>query len=356
VRDVMIETLWPTRSNGMLLGPDKAGKSYYAFEEALCLVMQWKVLGRYAVPKARRVLYITEEDDQARAMERLYDLIRLHGAAPPQYLGNPGLLVDELANTGRLTFWAKQGFRLEDPAHVEEVERFVRQHGIDVVYLDALSKVASYKIERTEDAGRVLGVFDQIENAGAVLRPIHHTNKAGRFFDTRSARDGAGSYAIPAWNRAALLFSKRTGKVIAHDEGSEIAESPTLIGFEGTDGMTGRVCVMVQRHLTKKNPTKSQLIQLRAEDPEAAGRFDPKILAKVEAVLRDPATPRFLEPNTGLRGVTTLTVAQRAQLGEDAAAKKKALRYIKAVKSVREVPPPMGASFARGTQLWEIVA
>ena len=83
----------------------------------------------------------------------------------------------------------------------------------------------------------------------------------------------------------------------------------------------------------------------------------PQIQKQVQvAVLRDPATPRFLEPNTGLRGVTTLTVAQRAQLGEDAAAKKKALRYIKAVKSVREVPPPMGASFARGTQLWEIVA
>jgi len=43
--NVMVERLWPDKASGLLLGPDKSGKTFYALEEALCLAAGYKVLG-----------------------------------------------------------------------------------------------------------------------------------------------------------------------------------------------------------------------------------------------------------------------------------------------------------------------
>src|SRR5262249_51451807 len=79
LRDVMIEGgLWPDKSSGMLLGPDKSGKTTYALAEALSLSTGWPLFGTFTVPTPRRVFYASEEDTPDRLIRRIYDLIRLH--------------------------------------------------------------------------------------------------------------------------------------------------------------------------------------------------------------------------------------------------------------------------------------
>lgn len=72
----MVEHLYPALGNGVIGGEEKLAKTWYMLAEALALALGRPVLGRYAVPRSRRVLVIEEEDNARRTWVRLRALLR----------------------------------------------------------------------------------------------------------------------------------------------------------------------------------------------------------------------------------------------------------------------------------------
>lgn len=366
MRDAMIDTLWPQRDSGVLLGPDKAGKSTYALEEALCLATGWPVLGRFNVSVPRRILYVTEEDLSERMRRRIYDLIRLH---PESGVGDDAgarayfrLLQDQRT----FAVVVKQNVRLHDAGSVAKLEQAVKEYGTEVLYLDALGEMTQQRISHDHDAGQVVDVFRRLEAAGPVLRVIHHTSKAKRHGwtpDTATVRDASGHHAIADWCRASLLFSRRA-PVTVQPKPALVVEVPSLIRFEGSDGAPVKVGSMVQRHqeyydprnLTKLVDGHLAALTLAEAEAKAGSKLDAATLSKVIAALADPRTPRVTDPRTQLVGVPAVVVADRAGFKTNAPGKMKAVRYLTAAvaagKATR-VTAGRENQTVRGTALWE---
>jgi AAA domain len=352
MRDVMVERLWPDKASGLLLGPDKSGKTFYALEEAICLASRQKVLGVFAVPTPRRVLYISEEDTHARLQRRVYDILEVHGSA------DPVAECKALMATGALTIYIGNQIRLDDESHMTKLEGVLRDAAIDVLYLDALGKMTKQQISHDHDAGRLVELFSRLEATGASLRIVHHTSKNKRHGwtpDTATVRDASGHHAFADWGRSSLLFSRRKAVEIA-PKPHEVIEVPSLIRFEGSDGAPMVVGSMVQRHCNTSAPEResSRLMRLTFAEPSTGSvvgkQLDRRSMAQVIAVLADPATPRTTDAKTGLTGVPTVEVADRAGFGRTQAGKVKAVRYLDA--AVQNQKAVMVAEAARGAKLW----
>jgi hypothetical protein len=360
MREVMVERLWPEKASGTLLGPDKSGKTFYALEEALCLATGYKVFGQFATTR-RRVLYISEEDTQERLLRRLYDLLGVHGSR------DPATELKEIMATGALTFIAGNNIWLYDEPSVTEIERLLCEYAIDVLYLDALGKLTRQQISHDHDAGKLVALFTRLEATGAVLRVVHHTNKAKRHGwtpDTATVRDGSGHHAIADWCRSSLLFSRRNATIV-NPKPHEVVDMPSLLRFEGSMGAPAKLGLMVQRHLNTEapEPVTSHLTGLTFTDDAGiavVGKpLERGLLAKVIEVLADPATPRTTDSKTGLAGVPTVAVADRAGFGTMGSGRNKAVRYLEAAvtakKAVR-ITEGRETETLRGAVLWEKTA
>jgi hypothetical protein len=351
MRNVMVERLWPDKASGLLLGPDKSGKTFYALEEAICLASQQKVLGEFAVPTRRRVLYISEEDTQERLQRRVYDILGVHGSV------DPVAEAKALMATGGLTIYIGNQIRLDDETQMVKLEGVLRDNAIDVLYLDALGKMTKQQISHDHDAGKLIDLFSRLEATGASLRVVHHTSKAKRNGwtpDTATVRDASGHHAFADWARSSLLFSRRKAVEIS-PKPNLIVEAPTLVRFEGSDGAPVVIGSMVQRHRDTfaPLPQTSHLIGLTFAEPASGpvGKaLDRGAMRKLVAVLADATTPRTTDPKTGLTGILTVDVAERAGFGRTQAGKVKALRYLTA--AVEDKRAALVAEAARGAKLW----
>lgn len=352
MRDVLVERLWPEKASGLILGPDKSGKTFYALEEAICLASGQKVLGEFAVPTQRRVLYVSEEDSKERLQRRVCDILAAHGAV------DPVVECKALMATGALTIYVGNKIRLDDEGQMTTLEGVLRDNAIDVLYLDALGKMTKQQISHDHEAGRLVDLFSRLEATGAVIRVVHHTSKAKRNGwtpDTATVRDSSGHHALADWARSSLLFSRRK-PVEINPKPHQVTEAPSLIRFEGSDGAPVVMGTMVQQHCdtSAPEPVTSHLTRLTFAEPTSGPvvgkQLDRRAMATVVAVLTDPATPRTTDPKTGRTGILTVEVADRAGFGRTQAGKNKAARYLDAAVAGKQAI--MVAEAARGAKLW----
>src|SRR5262249_5741324 len=122
----IVDTLWPDGTLGFLGGPAQGGESSYGRARAGCLAHGGAVVGPDRVAAQKRVLFIEEEDEQAKVNERYRALARQHGADPDAHHDAP------------IWFWIGQGFQLNRAECLDWLRRVIEKYGLDVVYLDAL--------------------------------------------------------------------------------------------------------------------------------------------------------------------------------------------------------------------------
>src|SRR5262249_44102886 len=74
-----LEGILSAAGGGWLGGEEKTGKTWWALEETVSLVLGVKVAGYFNVPQSRRVLILEEEDSPRRTQRRLRAILRGKG-------------------------------------------------------------------------------------------------------------------------------------------------------------------------------------------------------------------------------------------------------------------------------------
>lgn len=196
----IIDGLLPAEGVGWLAGEEKVGKSLYALAEALCVALGEPVLGRFAVPQRRRVLFVEEEDTPRRTQQRLRALLRGHDLDPD----DPDVRVD-LDDWMRLSVWA--GVSLDDPGMVGRLEATIADFGPAVCYLDVLRKLTTRDLNRAHEAGALLATLDRLRRTyGVAFRVVHHYRKVQGFRVGRGSQEISGSFVLGAWAEHSLFF------------------------------------------------------------------------------------------------------------------------------------------------------
>jgi hypothetical protein len=104
----LVTHLLVDEGGGFIAGEEKAGKTLFALDIALCMVLGLPVGGHFAVPDTLRVLFIEEEDSLRRTWRRIRKMLRGFGLDPD----DPALQA-ELNDHFRISVWS--GVDLDDP-------------------------------------------------------------------------------------------------------------------------------------------------------------------------------------------------------------------------------------------------
>ena len=113
--DIYIDGLLSDEGGGWLAGEEKLFKTFYALHEAACLVLGKPVLGRFAVPTARTICFIEEEDSARRTQRRLRTILAGLDVKPD----DPAIR-EILRARFHLAVWNK--IRFDDPAMVTRLD------------------------------------------------------------------------------------------------------------------------------------------------------------------------------------------------------------------------------------------
>jgi DNA-binding transcriptional ArsR family regulator len=198
--DPYIEGLLSDDGGGFRGGEEKLGKTLYCLHEALCLALGELVLGRFKVPRRRRVLFVEEEDSPRRVWRRLRALLWGLGIDPDDSVVHAGLN-DWL----RLSVW--QGFTFDVPAMMQRLDSEIAAFRPDVVYIDALRKVTLSDLTKADQAGVLLARLDDLRRRyGVVFLLIHHYRKTQGVRAGRGSQELSGSYVLGAWGENSLFF------------------------------------------------------------------------------------------------------------------------------------------------------
>lgn len=210
----LIETVWPAGESGIICGAPEVGKTWYAFEEAICLAMGWTVLQHFAVTERKRVLFFEEEAETApSARNRVDGILRSHGV-----LDNPSIR-QEL--TEWFTLVAFPGIRLCDPNDIDRIADTVEATNAEVIYLDSFFRMMPGKeLGASGAVTQALGHLDDLARHYRVrFRVLHHLTK-----DSHSLY---GSQALAAWRRDGLRFDELAGGfTTVRYEGNNAAKAP----------------------------------------------------------------------------------------------------------------------------------
>jgi hypothetical protein len=195
-----IEDILSDDGGGWLGGEEKTGKTWWAIEEAVSLVLGVPVAGRFSVPQSRRVTIFEEEDSPRRTQRRLRAILRGKGMDP-----DDTSVCDVLNRWFRICVWS--GFSFDNPRLVDELRAHIAEFKPEVVYIDCLRKVTIRDLNKAAEASALLAVLDGLRREfGVIFRLVHHYRKSQGFRTGRGSQEIGGSYVLGAWAENSLFF------------------------------------------------------------------------------------------------------------------------------------------------------
>jgi AAA domain len=272
----LVETLWPAGESGIISGPPEAGKTWYAFAEAIGLALGLPVLGTFAVPARKRILFYEEEANGAANRRRVHAVLRAYGASERLY---------------ELCQWLKvvsfHGVRLCDPEHVAELGRVIDDSKAEVVYLDSFFRMMpGQDLAGNKAATLALSNLDNLARQHSVVfRIVHHDTKAGDSL--------YGSQALMAWRRDGLQISEG-GKLRYQGNNA----GPLLLGRmqldfdDETGSLTAATCELVATAAAKV----AQALSDTPTSVEAIAKIAKVSESSVKQILPKLAASRLAEP------------------------------------------------------------
>ncbi len=277
--ECFVEGILSSDGGGWIGGEEKAGKSFYALEEALCLALGLTVCGRFAVPRALRVGFFEEEDGPRRVHMRLRALLRGHDLNPDEVA-----VRETLDRQLLVSVW--QGFSLDDAAMLTRLEATIAAWKLEVVYLDVLRKLTTRDLNKADQAGQLLTALDTLRRRyGVLFRILHHFRKQQGFRTGRGSQELGGSYQLGAWGECSLFFEPVGRKQGAVRVEVQTKDGPPVPAFRLT----------IQSEGPHYAPT---LVRLMVEDDQSGEDVDELVFAavatlpKAEPLAGKPGVPR----------------------------------------------------------------
>ena len=281
---MVVARLLPSYERSMFFGKERAGKSTMMMGTAVCAASGTKFLGQYAVPKQRRVLYVSAEDRTARLERRALDILCAHW--PSAKRASCRFALDDMQRYGLLTLVGKDyrppGSRrpllLTDEDSVSALVGLATDLGANLIYLDSLMRLTAGHLGKP-DPDIVEVPIMKLEATGAMVVVANH-EKAGDHRAWGKARSGAGGLNIATAVRAAVGVTPRPKKEIEHQR-RQLADGwvetafRCRLAFDGTEGTDGPICDVETVYKTPpdQDGTRSEMVSMTAYPVEvgAAG-------------------------------------------------------------------------------------
>lgn len=222
----LAEGIWRAATLGMIVGPPKTYKSFFAQELAVALATATPVFGVYSVPEPVTVIYVQEESAR-RYLRRRFGAILTGRQMHPGTLDN------------RLLTITNERFRLDDPSHLERlISEGVTPYGPKLILFDPLREMHWQDENKAESMMPILQALKNIRDTYNVgIGVIHHNNKNPLY--TNPGESVRGSTAIWGAMDAGIFVSTTEveGRVkvnIVQKEGGQVA--PFFYELHDQDG------------------------------------------------------------------------------------------------------------------------
>jgi len=210
--------LIPAGGNILVAGYPKTFKTMVLLDLAVSLASGTAFLGKFVVPRPRRVGIVLMEDQAHRVRHRLKRLC-----------AGRGIELSELE--GSLFLWFRPPLRLSDPT-VVELAGYSRELELDFLGLDSWSYVASGDSNSADEVTPQLQALScaRVERPGLTVQLTHHARKdRGDADETRLTDQIRNSGAFGAWYDGALVLTRKA-------ENSPVRVRAELRDFPPPDG------------------------------------------------------------------------------------------------------------------------
>jgi AAA domain/RepB DNA-primase N-terminal domain len=223
----IVEGIWAEGACGFIAGDPKSYKSYLALDLAVSVASggEWLGLRQHRVKRARRVLYLQEEDGRPLVKDRLRSVSearspRLFRAGilslePPSPVGDTAPILDTSVRSPRKSVvWTppegrlpvavhiQSGFVASDPLHQGRLRDFIERHEIDFVVIDTLGTVAGdLDTDRASELmAKLLKPLKTIaQETETAICLVHHNRKSQADRNGRAGSEMLGSVSLYAW-------------------------------------------------------------------------------------------------------------------------------------------------------------
>ena len=196
--DWLAEGVIPSGGNVLVAGYPKSNKTFFALEFAVSLASGTPFLGRFSVPKKRRVGVVLMEGIRWQAGRRLERICKAHD-------------VDPRSLAEFVHVWHRPPLMLSDRATIDGLSRRATELGLDVLIVDAWAHVASGNSDRADEVTPQLASFSSIRDhvPGLTCILIHHARKKSETKDERVTDLIRGSSAFGAWYDCGVVLSRK---------------------------------------------------------------------------------------------------------------------------------------------------
>ncbi len=253
----LIERLVVVAANGFIGGEPKSLKSWVALHIALCLSLGVRVFGRYPVPQAMRVLFISEEDGERRIKGRIWKLLMGLGVNPPG---------DDF-----FRYSIKAGIMLDDPEWIERLRAEMAEYKPGIVIGDVFELMHSKDGDKRSEMKPVFRNLDRLReefSCGFLL--ADHFKKSSVGTSKRGGQRLSGTVGKHAWGENSLYLFPSQGANRVRVE-TELKDGPSeVFGLALEDSEDGGVVFTWQ-----------------AEAADREGEMKAKALAAVEGLAPD---------------------------------------------------------------------
>jgi hypothetical protein len=190
----LVEQLWLESGVGILGGPSKLGKTFFAAELAVAVASNTAAFGCFKPQSTGPVLFFGAEDrlcDLRARFDGLLSLRNMEAAKLPIYLIDTPVL------------------RLDDERDVQRLQAAVERYRPRLLVLDPFVRVAAIDENSAAEVSAVLGSLRNLQRTyDLAVLVVHHARKSPAAHPAQALR---GSSDFAAWSDTNLFLS-RNGK------------------------------------------------------------------------------------------------------------------------------------------------
>lgn len=198
VEEWIAEELVPANANVIVAGYPKSHKTNATLELGLTAAAAVPFLGRYKVPKPRRVGFVLMEGAMHRLRRRMIRIADGHGFTMAD--------VHE-----RAFFWFRPPLRLTDPVAMGELEDWVAELDLDLLAIDAWAYVSTGDSNAADEVTPQLQRLSALRDSrpGLTVLLVHHARKTLQDRGAERLTDLIrNSSAFGAWFDAGFVLSR----------------------------------------------------------------------------------------------------------------------------------------------------